>query len=536
MMRSFRFIPLLVSATLAACAAHPVQQAAVTPGKTAMQQPALPNAEARSYQPRHGNLTPTEMDMARVAWKYFENNYQPATGMVNAVDGYPSATMWDLASSLGGLEAAYELGLTDQHTFDTRLSRLLETMNKMDLFNGELPNKVYNTTNAQKVNYGNQPGEIGFSGIDLGRMLGWLDIIKQTHPEFGNEIDNVVLRWNFSNAVDTCGTIYGAVKGPDGKVNYVQEGRLGYEEYAAKGFQRWGFSTCLASRPEPYQTVPMYCVDVPYDTRDPRDTSQHNYVVSESYILDGIEYGWDKSRDDASTNGQYSDPVVKDFADRIYQVQEDRFKATGILTARSEHQLDQAPYFVYDTIYSDGFPWNTITDTGQFVPQFAAVASKAALGLWVLWNSPYTDLLANHIWNQYDPAKGYYEGVLENGKGPIRTFTANNNGIMLEELLFKAKGKLLRANHAEPLYKDRPPSMWDRALTNDYNGDNKTHGRPRVVVSDHRSLGGTSTVNQGKRCPLDTTTHDDSKCPVCPVCPICQDDAPVTLPAWSSCH
>ena len=36
------------------------------------------------------------------------------------------------------------------------------------------------------------------------------------------------------------------------KTDIVQEGRLGYEEYAALGFQAWGFETRQASRLEPF--------------------------------------------------------------------------------------------------------------------------------------------------------------------------------------------------------------------------------------------------------------------------------------------
>jgi hypothetical protein len=89
------------------------------------------------------------------------------------------------------------------------------------------------------------------------------------------------------------------------------------------------------------------------------------------------------------------------------------------------------------------------------MPQFAAVSLKAALGMWVLWRSPYTDRLFEAIAAQSDPARGFYEGLLENGKGPIRAFTANNNGIMLEALLYKAQGKLLKWGPVRE-------SLWDR--------------------------------------------------------------------------
>lgn len=236
--------------------------------------------------------------------------------------------------------------------------------------------------------------------------------------------------------VDPCGTLYGAYL-ENGQPKYVQEGRLGYEEYGAAGFQLWGFNTRQASRPQPYELAEIYCVLVPYDSRDPRQTSQHNYVVSESYVLYGMEFGFDNPGDRNNSPREYSHPWMKNFADRVYQAQENRYAITGILTARSEHQLDKSPYFVYDTVFSDGFNWNTITDKGQFVPNSAAVSLKAAMGMWVLWNSPYTDRLLDAIENANEAGKGYYEGLYENGDGPINEFTANNNGIMLEALLFK---------------------------------------------------------------------------------------------------
>lgn len=490
------------------------------------------------YPHRHGDLTDTEKEMAKIAWRYFENNYQPETGLVNAVDNYPSTTMWDTASYMAALMAAHQFGFIDKQTFDSRFSRLMQTFNTLDFFRGELPNKVYNTKTAVKVNYVNKPSEIGFSGLDLGRLLIWLKIFKDNYPEHAPAIDSFVLRWNFSNVVDKCGTIYGAILDGDKKTQYVQEGRLGYEEYAAKGYQLWNVSTCLASHPNPYATMPMFCINVPYDTRDPRDLAQHNYVVSESYVLDGLELGWDLATDTGSPDSVHTDKITENFAHRIYQVQENRYKETGVITARSEHQLDKAPYFVYDTVYSDGYPWNTITDTGKYVPEFAAVALKAALGMWVLWDSPYTDLLAHHIWHQYVPEKGYYEGVYENGKGPIKTFTANNNGIMLEALLFKRSGKLLTVVKNG----GKPASLWEKTIADSFNGDNKAKGRPALCL-DGSERNAVVPANKpwfsrlwpaGKEPEKNYVFKTREQCPA-QACSLCQENMPVALPAWSSC-
>jgi hypothetical protein len=382
--------------------------------------------------------------MAKMAWIYFENNYSPETGLVNAVDNYPSTTMWDTASYLGALVAAREFNIIDKPKFDNRFVLFLKTMNSIELFKGELPNKVYHTKTSAKVDYGNNPGEIGFSAIDLGRLLIWFKIIKERYPEHANGIDKAVLRWDFTNVVDKKGTMFGALLDKDKKVQYVQEGRLGYEEYSAKGFKLWGIYTDLAEAPEPYNTIQLYGITIPYDVRDPRLFSQHNYVVSESYVLEGVELNWDHPYDRSPNDSEHSLKWLENFGDRIYQTQENRFRETGILTARSEHQLDRDPYFVYDTVYTDGYPWNTITEDGKHVPEYAAISLKAALGLWALWESPYTDLLFNAISDAYDPKKGYFEGIFENGTGYIKTQTANNNGIMLAALLMKVQGKLLK--------------------------------------------------------------------------------------------
>lgn len=398
----------------------------------------------REHAGRNGALDADQHAMAQRAWRYFQNNTQASTGLVNAVDSYPSTTMWDTASYIGALVAAREFCLIDGAEFDRRAAQLLKTLQSLPLFADELPNKAYNTISAQKVNYNNAPGEIGYSALDLGRLLIWLRIVKDRYPQHADAVDRVVMRWRFCHAFDAKGQMIGAYVDAQGKTQYVQEGRLGYEEYAAKGFALWGFSVDAAQAPEPYDIQTIYGIDIPYDGRDPRKFYAHNYVVSESYVLDGLEMNWDLACDTSADDRQHSQTWMAQFAQCVYAVQETRAERTGILTARSEHQLDGPPYFVYDTVYSDGYAWNTLTEDGRYLPEVAAISLKAALGLWVLWPGSYTDKLYATIAPQFDPEHGYFEGLLENGKGPIRTFTANNNGAMLEALLYKLQGKLYR--------------------------------------------------------------------------------------------
>jgi hypothetical protein len=407
------------------------------------------NEFVRPYQSRHGFLDERDMRIAKAAWRYFETYTQSETGLANSVGNYPSTTMWDTAAYISGLVSAYELCLIEKAEFDSRLTLLLTTLKRLDLFRQELPNKVYHTKTAAKVDYTNKPGEIGFSALDIGRLMVWLRIVKNRYPYHGNSIDAILLKWDFRNVIDSEGLLHGGRVDPETNATiYAQEGRLGYEEYAAKGFALWGFRPILAHRAEPFLTAEIYGVPVPYDGRDPRIFHSQNYVVTESYLLDGLELGFDLPQDDSSPYWLHSDGWRAEFADRIYRVQEERWRQTGFITARSEHNVKGPPYFTYDTIFSDGYAWNTVTPRGDYVPDHSAVASKAALGMWVLWDTDYTDVLYEAVADLYDPETGVYEGVYERG-GRVEIFTANNNGVILAALLYKVQGPILTPYRGE---------------------------------------------------------------------------------------
>ncbi|SMP28485.1 DUF3131 domain-containing protein [Shimia sagamensis] len=402
------------------------------------------NAYVRKYRSRRGFLNERDMRAAQVAWHYFEQFTQESTGLANSVGNYPSTTLWDTASYMAGLVSAYELCLIEKPEFDRRITQLLTTIKGLDLFRKELPNKVYHTKTGAKVDYTNKPGEIGFSALDIGRFLVWMRIYKNRYPYLANTIDSVLLKWDFRNVIDDEGLMFGAyVDKETDETVYAQEGRLGYEEYAAKGFALWGFRPRLAHRAEPFLTASIFGIQVPYDGRDPRIFHSQNYVVTESYLQDGLELGFDLPHDDSSPEWVHTDGWRAEFADRIYQVQENRWRQTGFMTARSEHNVKGPPYFTYDTIFSDGYPWNTVTPRGDYVPDHSAVAAKAALGLWALWETEYTDVLYEAMIELYDPENGMYEGLYERGQGRVGIFTANNNGIILTALLHKVQGTIL---------------------------------------------------------------------------------------------
>ncbi len=377
-------------------------------------------------------LCDKDMAVARIAWKYFENNYNPKTGLVNAADSYHSTTMWDAGSSLMALIAAKELGLIDRKVFDDRVTALLKSLTTQKLYKGEAPNKAYNSETGEMADYTNKPTEgIGFSALDLGRMASALNALGCMHSQHAHAAKRVLERWSYCRMIKK-GQMYGAFIEPAKKQEMLaQEGRLGYEQYAGRVFDLLGFDQSVSStyKNEYASSIVIYDVPIAVDLRDPRVLGAYNYVVTESYALDAMENG--------------VNPESAQLLKNIFEVQRRRWQRTDIVTAVSEDNVDRAPYFVYNTIYAAGTPWAAITDTGKDQSALRSVSTKAAFSLITLFpRDPYSSTLSSQIASAYDPEKGWYSGVYESGIGYNKVITANTNGIILEALLYKMMGPI----------------------------------------------------------------------------------------------
>lgn len=381
--------------------------------------------------PKQRPLTSEELAWAKLAWKYFENNTIAETGMVNSVDGYTASTLWDSASYLMAVIAAQRLQIIKEEEFTQRVTALLNSFAQLPLFEETLPNKSYNTKTLQMVDYKNNASKagIGWSAIDIGRVMVPLNILVWNYPQFTPQVKKINQRWKLLASVKQ-GDLYGATN-EDGDTVLVQEGRLGYEEYAAKSYQLMGYDVANAIDYTAWlKFIEIYDINIPTDSRSPEKFKAHNYVVSEPYILDGIEFGWDQ--------------VSREFAERVYQVQEARYKDTGILTAVSEDNLDQAPYFVYNTVFTSGKTWNAITEHGKDASEFKTLSTKAAFGWYALFETDYTKKLMKDVRQLSDADKGWYSGRYEKTGQPNKAITANTNGIILEALAYKQFGPLLK--------------------------------------------------------------------------------------------
>jgi hypothetical protein len=210
-----------------------------------------------------------------------------------------------------------------------------------------------------------------------------------------------------------------------------QEGRVGYEQYASLAYALQGFDTYDALQLTDFlRWVEVEGVQVPADRRDPATSGAQSYVLSEPYVLRGLEFA------PSATSAE--------LAYRVYRAQAERYRREGILTAVSEDHLDRAPYFVYNTVLANGKPWSTLTDKGDDASAFRTLSTKAAFGWEALYDTDYTRRLVATAGGLNDPGRGWYAGQYEKDGSPDAALTANTNGVILEALHYRRFGPLLR--------------------------------------------------------------------------------------------
>jgi len=385
----------------------------------------IPNPSAR-------DLSARELQWANTAWRYFEENTQESTGLVDSVAGFNATTLWDSSSYLLGLISAYKIGIIEKDEFDSRMSKALTSIDALPLHDDVLPNKSYNTQTLEMTDYANNPVErgIGWSAIDIARFLVPVNVVIWNYPAHADIARSIVQNWDLDRMVDD-GMLIGATVDEAGATKLVQEGRIGYEEYAARTMLLMGHDVTRALQYDDYvQYVPVYGFEIPTDLRTPDLFDAHNYVVSESYILSGLEFGLDSA--------------VREYAWRVYSAQEQRYRNTGVLTAVSEDHIDRAPWFVYNTVFVDDKVWNTITDTGEDASEHRTLSTKSALGWHVLFDTDYTGQMMEVVDGLRKPAEGWYSGRYEVDDSTNKSLTANTNGIVLESLHYRVHGPLVR--------------------------------------------------------------------------------------------
>jgi hypothetical protein len=414
---------------LPACAQRaPERQQARPPAAAAPAPAAAGSPSAGPSLPMAGSEKQFFQDAARTAWTYLERQTDPSSGLVNSVEGYRYATVWDIGSGLIGLYAASELGLVSAPEYDRRMKAALHTLATTGMYDGAAFNKNYNTRTGAMAGRNGTESEgadkgYGWSALDLGRLLVALKVVAVNQPQYAAQIQQVVARLNFGRLVAD-GYMRGEDLGPrSGRPRTYQEGKIGYEQYAALGYAAWGHAPANALNLAA-NTYPVTVLEVPL-LMDRRG----GQLTSEPFVMAGLEMGWS--------------PDMRELAWRVLAAQEARWRQTGKVTMVSEDALNRPPYFLYYSVYADGKAFNVEAPPGAPPGETPrTVSTKAAFGWHALLPSPYT-WRALQALSGARTANGWGAGVFEDGGRISGAPNVNTAALVLESALYVMRGRPL---------------------------------------------------------------------------------------------
>lgn len=394
-------------------------------------------APRMAAEPRPSFTAPGEDSVfqvaAEAAWRYVESQYQPRTGLVNSVIHYPYATVWDIGSTLAAFYSAHELGFLPSDDYHARTARLLQTLAEMPLFSNAAFNKNYHVSRGTPA--GRSDRELtqgyGWSATDMGRLLVWLRIVANGHPQHLPAIEEIVGRLAFDRLVKE-GYLWGEDLGASGRRRAYQEGRLGYEQYAAAGFALWGhYAERALSVIENSDSLHVLGTPILVDRREGA------HLTSEPFVLLGLEVG-------------YWSPQWEQLAESILAVQEARYEQTGQFTIVSEDAVPVAPnYFYYYTIHNRGTDFAVVSLTGTRPlsgPRW--ISSKAAFGWYAIRPGPYTWEAVQRVVPAINAQAGWSSGVYERTGEPTGGQNINTSAVILEAALYRKLGRPLLSETA----------------------------------------------------------------------------------------
>lgn len=372
------------------------------------------------------------LEAARSAWAFAEKDYQPATGLSFAVSTYPFVTMWDIGSMLAAVYSAHELQIIDDATYRTRVGKMLTTLTTMRLYNGAAFNRLYDSRTGEMVDSTPKASTrgTGWSAIDIGRLLIWLKIAGTQDEASARKAQEIVERLDFTRLIKH-GYLYGSDINNRGREVTYQEGRIGYEQYAAQGFALWGKradkALNISTNAQPLNVLGQALV---------ADKRGHDRLTSEPFVLLGLELGFD--------------PAMTGLASRLLLAQEARYRTTDLVTLVSEDAIAQPPdYFYYYCVYANGRQFAIDVKNPKAVvdgPRW--ISAKAAFGFHALMPSAYTQLALAKV----APARsgvGWASGVFEADGKSTGTENINTAAVVLSSALYHMRGRALSHTPAE---------------------------------------------------------------------------------------
>ncbi|MGF1683593.1 DUF3131 domain-containing protein [Photobacterium minamisatsumaniensis] len=362
-------------------------------------------------------LSRKELLLANKAKYYIERNWNKETGLIDSVQGYHHSTMWDVASGIAAILSLEGIGLMTSDEASQKISRTLTTLETLPLYDNRLPNREYSTLNGKPSGrYSNSSSNgNGWSALDVGRLLIWLEITTQHKPQFTKQITAIKNNWQLSEAIFNK-TLYGELK-TSKKNLFRQEGRLGYLQYAAQGFRLAGFDVNGAYK---IRNISPEIIDDELFFIDKRNLP---YFTTDPYVLNAIEMGQENA--------------WWDQLDSLFTLQKNKSGEEKQLWVFAEDAMNKAPWFSYNNIFIYGRSWVSTSPGGKPVENPQIFSNKVAQGLSVLYpEDPFSQTLHNQVVDNSLSYRSVPTGLYENS-ATNTAFNINTNSLILASLWFK---------------------------------------------------------------------------------------------------
>ena len=280
-------------------------------------------AGARAGGPRP--LADPDLEAAQIAWRYFERNYHPETGLVSSVEGYPSTSVWDV-----GLDAARDgrrpraRPRSTRAAFDARVDDAAPDARDAAALRGRAAEQGVRRRDRRDDDYANQPAAagIGFSALDLGRLVSALTLLAERCPAAPRRRSGACSGAGASAGSSATASSTARTVDAAGKVQIVQEGRFGYEQYAAQSFARLGFgmARARAATTASRRTRRSSACRSATTRATGAGSARWTRSSTDPWVLGAFEFGRDGERGELLR--------------RVFEVQKRRWEKTGIVDRR----------------------------------------------------------------------------------------------------------------------------------------------------------------------------------------------------------
>jgi len=357
-----------------------------------------------------------DRNIAQKAWQYFSHNVDDNTGFAHDTHDYPYSTMWGIGSYISALVSSQKLGVISVDTFNNKLSLLLDSLIKMPLYNEELPNRQYKVDTLALIDMENNVSEIGsgWSAIGIGRLLIWLKIVENWYPNYKVAIERFISRLDLERVLKNSelnGTFH------DGYAETLfNEGRFGYEQYAAMGYKLWGYSVDNALNYDTIIFKQLYEIDIPVDSRNGA------HLVSDPFLLAAMEFS-------------LIDEDFSRYTQKIYQVQKEHSLMIKRPVAQTEMNLHKTPWFAYFSIFDNEKSWQVISFDGNKHPTYSGFSTHGVFMFNAVFPDQHSKEMMKEVSTLASDNFGFYAGKSYDGE-LIRALSSHSNGVILQSLLF----------------------------------------------------------------------------------------------------